>query len=96
MPGATRIGDFCSGHDGWHSRPCITGSSDVFVNDIGSHRVGDLWDIHTRNGKDPHDALTLDGSPDVFVNDQLKARIGDAVDCGSIILEGSSDVLVNE
>lgn len=64
------------------------------MNDIGSHRVGDQWDVHCC--KKCHGGITIEGSPDVFVNDQPKARIGDAVDCGSMILEGSDDVLVNE
>lgn len=96
MPGAARLGDFCTGHDGWFSRPNISASNDVFVNDIGSHRVTDMWPVHTRMGKQPHESLTLVGSPDVYVNDLPKARIGDLLDCGSLILDGSSDVLVNE
>ena len=96
MPGAARLGDFCTGHDGWHPRPNIQASTDVLVNDIGSHRVSDLWPIHTRMGKAPHDSITLVGSPDVFVNDLPKARIGDLLDCGSLIETGSNDVLVNE
>jgi len=94
MPGASRLGDICTGHGCFPSRPNISASEDVFVNDIGSHRVGDMWDVHCCASC--HDGVTIQGSPDVFVNDQPKARIGDAVDCGSMILEGSEDVLVNE
>lgn len=41
MPGIVRLGDVCSGHDGFPSRPNNQASSDVFVNSIGVHRVGD-------------------------------------------------------
>ena len=81
-------------HGCYPSRPNISASDDVFVNDIGSHRVSDQWDVHCC--KLCHGGSTIEGSPDVFVNDLPKARIGDAVDCGSMILEGSDDVLVNE
>src|SRR5688572_11288562 len=109
MPKAVRLGDFCIGHisfslpipsgsDGENSqvprlvffppRPCSTGSFDVFVNDIAAHRVSDIWANH------PHPGITITGSPTVFVNDLPKARVGDLVSCGSLILQGSSDVEV--
>jgi uncharacterized Zn-binding protein involved in type VI secretion len=93
MPGAARLGDFCTGHGCFPSRPNLTGSSDVFVNGIAAHRQGDLWQDHTCVST--HGGMTLIASPDVFVNGQPKARIGDQVDCGSNILTGSSDVIVN-
>lgn len=88
MPKATRIGDLCTGHESFPPRPSISGSSDVFVNDIGSHRVGDLWAPH------PHDGILISGSASVFVNDAPKGRVGDMVDCGSMVLNGSDDVEV--
>lgn len=94
MPGAARLTDFCSGHGCFPSRPNIGASDDVFVNDRGAHRVGDLWNTHTCDST--HGGFTITGSPDVFVNDLPKARIDDLVDCGSRILTGSDDVLVNE
>lgn len=41
MPGIVRLGDKCSGHDGWPPRPNIEASTNVFVNDLGVHRLGD-------------------------------------------------------
>lgn len=94
MPGAARLNDICSGHGCYPSRPNISASEDVFINDLGAHRVGDIWDVHAC--EDAHGGVTITGSEDVFVNDEPLARIGDQVDCGSFILEGSEDVLINE
>lgn len=94
MPGAALLGSFCSGHGCFPSRPNLSASPDVYVNDIPVHRVGDIWDVHCCVSC--HAGVTVVGSPDVFVNDVAKARIGDQIDCGSLILQGSSDVLVND
>jgi uncharacterized Zn-binding protein involved in type VI secretion len=93
MPQAVRVGDFCTGHGCFPSRPNLSGSADVFCNDIPAHRVGDIWDIHACAGI--HGGITVSGSPDVFVNDMQLARVGDQVDCGSLILNGSPDVEAN-
>jgi uncharacterized Zn-binding protein involved in type VI secretion len=93
MPAAARLGDFCTGHGCFPSRANLTASGDVLVNDIGAHRVGDIWDVH--KCVTIHGGVTVVGSPDVFVNDLPKARVGDQVDCGSLILNGSQDVEVN-
>ena len=41
MPGIVRLGDYCSGHDGYPPRPNDEASINVFVNSKGVHRVGD-------------------------------------------------------
>lgn len=41
MPGIVRLGDYCSGHDGYPPRPNIEASTNVFVNGLGIHRLGD-------------------------------------------------------
>lgn len=46
MPGIVRLGDVCSGHGCWPSRPNDEASSNVFVNSIGVHRLGDHWITH--------------------------------------------------
>jgi uncharacterized Zn-binding protein involved in type VI secretion len=94
MPSVALLGCFCTGHDGYPSRPNISASEDVFCNDIAVHRQGDLWDIHCKESC--HDAFTQDGSPDVFVNDLPLARVNDALSCGSLILTGSEDNFSNE
>jgi uncharacterized Zn-binding protein involved in type VI secretion len=94
MPAACRLNDFCTGHGCFPSRPNLSASEDVFVEDIGSHRLGDIWDVHAC--ETIHGGITVSGSEDVFVNDQPKARIGDEVDCGSTILTGAESVFVND
>lgn len=41
MPGIVRLGDLCSGHDGYPSRPNDEASDNVFINGLGVHRLGD-------------------------------------------------------
>lgn len=94
MPAAHRLGDLCTGHGCWPPRPNISASSDVLVNNLGSHRLGDGWAVHCCDD-DCHGAVAAQGSPNVFVNGLPKCRIGDAVSCGSSMATGSPDVIVN-
>ena len=43
----------------------------------------------------PHEGTQATGSPNVFVNRKPLARIGDAIDCGSLNLTGSRNVITN-
>lgn len=94
MTAAHRHRDLCTGHGCWPSRPNLTASPDVFVNNKGSHRVGDEWEIHCCGGC--HGGQLAEGSPTVFVNGRAKGRIGDPVNCGSYCMEGSPDVFVDD
>ena len=87
---AVRLGDICSGHGCYPPRPNLTASNDVFINGLGAHRVGDSWQEHCC--KSCHGGTTISGSTDVFINGLPLARIGDQVDCGSVCLQGSTDV----
>jgi uncharacterized Zn-binding protein involved in type VI secretion len=93
MPAVVRFHDFCSGHGCWPSRPNDEASSDVFVNDLGVHRLGDHWITHCC--VTCHDGTMASGSPNVFVNNKAVARVGDAISCGSIAVQGSPNVYVN-
>lgn len=91
MPAVVRLGDPCSGHGGFPSRPNITASTNVLINGLGAHRVGDAWAVHC----DPsacHGGVEASGSGTVFVNGKPLARVGDAVDCGSTCAVGSPNV----
>lgn len=90
MPAVTRLGDACTGHDGFPPRPSSSASGDVFVNGIAVHRQGDSWASHGC-GHTSH-AVLASGSVTVFVNGKMIGRIGDPVDCGSAVAQGSSDV----
>lgn len=95
MPAASRLNDPCTGHGCFPPRNNASASSDVLVNGKGVHREGDDWAVHCC-GPSCHGGKTAQGSPNVFVNGKAKARIGDAVDCGSAIAAGSSNVFLNE
>jgi uncharacterized Zn-binding protein involved in type VI secretion len=91
MPGVARLGDICSGHGCWPSRPNDQASPDVYVNSINTHRESDHWIIHCCDD-DCHDGALSRGSSTVFINGLPVARIGDPVSCGSSVAQGSSDV----
>ena len=94
MPGAVRLGDACSGHGDFPPRPNVEGSSNVFVNGLPSHRLGDKWDTHCNGVPVCHDSVSAKGSSTVFVNGKPKSRIGDSIACGSTMTNGSNNVFV--
>jgi uncharacterized Zn-binding protein involved in type VI secretion len=94
MPAAVRFGDSCTGHGAFPARNNDSASSNVFINGLGAHRVGDHWVTHC----DPltcHDGSAASGSSFVFVNGLPLCRVGDAVSCGSTMASGSPNVFVN-
>ena len=92
MPGATRLGDNCTGHGGFPPRTNISASSDVFINGKGAHRQGDGWSVHCDPSPSCHSSSLASGSSSVFVNGKQLGRIGDPVACGSSIAAGSGNV----
>lgn len=94
MPAIVRLGDRCTGHGGYPSRPNIQASGNVFANGIGVHRVGDAWRYHCNISC--HNGTMEQGSNNVFVNGVAVARIGDRVNCGSSAAEGSSNIFCND
>ena len=90
MPSAVRLGDVCTGHGPCNPRPNVGASPNVFINNLGSHRVGDPWARHCR-----HTSSQGSGSPNVFVNGISMARVGDSVVCGSANASGSPNVFAN-
>ncbi|MCY1462481.1 PAAR motif protein [compost metagenome] len=94
MPGAVRLGDACTGHGAFPSRPNVAASGNVFINGKGAHRAGDAWDTHCSPAS-CHGGAQAGGSPNVFVNGKPLARIGDPVDCGSSCAAGSPNVIIN-
>ena len=88
MPAVVREGDVCTGHDGYISRPAITGSNILFDGGIPVHRVGDLWSIHCL--VDCHSGVLAAGSVIFFDQGISVGRVGDPIDCGSFCATGSS------
>lgn len=85
MPRVVRIGD-----PGSHGGVVVTGSPDVYVNDLKVARVGDTYacPIH---GANP----IVSGSPDTYANDSNVARVGDTTACGATLVDGSPDTYCN-
>jgi uncharacterized Zn-binding protein involved in type VI secretion len=79
MRPVARLGD-----TGTHGGAIITGSPDVFVNNIPVARVTDTYacPIH---GPNP----IIKGSTRLFANNLEVARIGDPTACGATIASGS-------
>lgn len=73
--------------------PIITGSPDVYVNNLQSARKWDLTMCMCNN----HIGVIITGSPNVFVNNRPDARVTDVVGCGNngIIVTGSPNLYVN-
>ena len=92
MPAAHRLGDWGTGHGCWVPRPNDQASEDVFVDDIGWHRMGDTWPSHCCPVLGCHPSNMKKGSPTVFVNKKEAARVDDPVVCGSTAMTGSPSV----
>lgn len=94
MPGAVRLGDNCTGHGCFPSRPNNSASDNVSVNGRGLHRLNDSWAAHCCPDAGCHGGYTIQGSSTVSINGRPATRIGDMINCGSYCLEGSSDVSI--
>tara|TARA_B100000700_G_C14371970_1_gene546388 strand:+ start:224 stop:508 length:285 start_codon:yes stop_codon:yes gene_type:complete len=90
MPAVTRLGDVCTGHGCFPSRPSVGASPTVFANGIAVHRQGDGWDSHCC--VICHTSILSSGSGTVFADNKQVGRIGDPVACGSTVAGGSGDV----
>lgn len=94
MPAAVRLTDMCTGHGPYPPRPSVSASSNVFINNLGSHGVGDQWAVHCAGSC--HDSKQATGASSVFVNGKAVARLGDMIACGSSNAQGSPNVFVGD
>lgn len=69
-------------------------SPNVFVNGIGSVRIGDAVTTHPLAGCGPDSSVLSTASPNVFVNGKGMGRLGDFYGNNEII-SGSPNVIVN-
>lgn len=97
MPPVVRLGDICTGHGCWPSRPNVQGCGSVFANGIPVHCVGHGWALHCFmcGARECHAAVLGGGSPNVFAEGRAVGRIGDPVSCGSACASGSPNVICN-
>ncbi|MEQ6967143.1 type VI secretion system PAAR protein [Pectobacterium polaris] len=100
MPGAARLNDIGSGHDCFPETPITEGSPDVIINGQPAARKGDTVLLHdcpcpnTPHG--PHSRKIAEGSSSVIINGKPAARIGDSINCGGVIISGSSNVIIGD
>lgn len=94
MPAATRLGDYCTGHDLCPAVPLVESSGDVFVNGLGAGRQGDHYSSHGCIAHAGHQDVIAAGSTTVFVNGKPMARVTDTVSLGGSVRDGSGDVFV--
>ena len=93
MPALTRLGDQCTGHGCWPSRPNNGASVNVFADTIPVHRQSDSWSVHCCPPIPLcHSSTLAAGSRTVFANFLQLGRIGDPVACGSSVATGSGTV----
>lgn len=93
---ASRKIDYCTGHGSYPPRLPSSASTNVFVNGSGSLRQTDGYLAHCNPSPSCHTGTVSEGSGTVFINGLAAARIGDAIDCGSAIAQGSSNVFIGK
>ncbi len=91
---ATRMDDYCTGHDGCPPVPLVTASSDVFINGRGAGRKGDRYATHGCIVHAGHQDYIESGSSTVFINGIPAARVNDPVILNGSVRDGSGDVFI--
>ncbi len=92
MSSAVRYSDLSTGHTSWTSTSNHSGSDNVFINGLPSHRVGDEWDQHC--SPNCHSGVSVEGSSTVYINNRQAMRVGDPISCGDFAMTGSDDVFI--
>ena len=95
MPEVSRVGDKVSVHECGVVPTAAVGSSDVYTNNIATHRQGDANTAHPSVPAPPctnHITTLSSGSSSVYVNGQQIARNGDSYGCGIALTQGSGNV----
>lgn len=90
MPQAALVGDLGTEHNGFPATPVTTGSSTVTIDNKAAVRKGDQLAPHNKANHPQHPRQVKSGSSTVMIDGVPAARVGDAVDCGGIIVGGSS------
>jgi uncharacterized Zn-binding protein involved in type VI secretion len=100
MTPAARIGDtvlVTHPNCGQSTTICLTGSPNVFINGIPSHRFGDVNAPHLLKVGlicIPHQTSLISGSFNVFVNGLPMGKVGSSYSCGATVIAGSPNVFV--
>ena len=92
MPAVSRVGDSHTNHPPCSPGEAASGSSNVFVNSISTHRKTDPNTPHGFVLCVPHSNNLSSSSETVFVNSLGISRIGDSYSCGVKLNAGSPNV----
>ena len=85
-----RLGvDLSTGHGCFSPVPAITGSIDVFTDQIAECRVSDVYATHCCPNKGCHAPMVTRGARITFTNQLATHRSGDALSCGDMSSNGS-------
>lgn len=90
MPKAALLGDMGSDHHGYPATPIISGTSTVLIDGKPVARIGDSLMEHDKPLSPKHPRMIASGSTTVLIEGKFAARVGDKVDCGGVIVGGSS------
>ncbi|OXX55788.1 hypothetical protein B9J80_05115 [Vibrio sp. V12_P9A6T4] len=90
MANGALVGDIGSDHDGFPPTPITAGSPTVKIDGKAVARQGDLLEPHDKPQNPSHPRAIKGGSGSVMIDGKPAARVGDAVDCGGVIIGGSS------
>lgn len=94
MPALSFVGASCTGHACFFPRPNMgPGAFTVLVNGLRPALAGDFFTFHICD-KSGHPGTLAGGSKTVLINGRPAGRVGDRVSCGSVVAQGSGNVIV--
>ena len=94
MPQLVRIGDAVAPHSDFAGSVMATGSTKVFIQGVGACRVGDISTVHC-NPYSCHIGTDIVGSTKILIEGSPALLVGDSLDCGAVVIGGSSKVTGN-
>lgn len=93
MSSLSHVGAMCTGHGCFFPRSNLgPGATTVLVNGRPVALTGDFYPPHNC-GKAVHMGTIAGGSSKVIINGRPCARIGDMISCGSVVAQGSGNVI---
>lgn len=88
----SRIGDLGSGHSCFPPNAVNSGSNTVLTNNRKTATINDTLNTHCC-GLQCHGSRIIEGQYNVKVNGKNLSRITSRIDCGEVMMTGSSNVM---
>lgn len=88
MPAIATLNSVCSGHDGFPSRPAVSGESNFKVNGIPVLVDSSPFASHSKPDSPPHDGVAVGTKSNFKINGKAVVLVGDPVSCGSTVATG--------